>query len=46
MLVGYDDNLYYFNDPYDSNGIIGYDKELVEKRYRALGSQAVAVTDL
>lgn len=46
VLVGYDDNLYYFNDPYDSNGIIGYDKELVEKRYRALGSQAVAVTDL
>ena len=45
VLVGYDRELYYFNDPYDSNGIVGYEKELVEERYQALGLQAVAVTD-
>lgn len=46
VLVGYDRDLYYFNDPYGSNGVVGYDKELVEERYQTLGSQAVAVTDL
>lgn len=41
VLVGYDDSKYYFNDPYDSNGMVGYDRSLVEKRYQELGKQAV-----
>ena len=46
VLVGYDHDLYYFNDPYDTPGLGGYDHELVEARYQALGPQAAAVTDL
>jgi uncharacterized protein YvpB len=43
VLVGYDQNQYYFNDPYESNGLIGYEKELVRLRYDELGRQAVVV---
>lgn len=43
VLVGYDEDRYYFNDPYQNHGVIGYEKRLVEKRYRELGFQAVAV---
>lgn len=43
VLVGYDKTDYYFNDPYDSNGLIGYEKGLVEDRFRALGKQAIVV---
>ncbi len=45
VLVGYDRDRYYFNDPYESNGLISFPKALVEKRYAALGKQAVAVLD-
>ncbi len=45
VLVGYDKNNYYFNDPYASNGIIPFEKGLVAERYGALGKQAVAVQD-
>lgn len=31
LLVGYDEEKYYFNDPYNNNGVIGYERELVEK---------------
>lgn len=43
VLVGYDDDRYYFKDPYASKGLVGYEKELVEQRYNTLGQQAVAV---
>lgn len=43
VLVGYDDGLYYFNDPYNSNGLVSYRKATVEKRYETLGRQAVAI---
>lgn len=43
VLVGYDDTAYYFNDPYNNNGLVSYPKAVVEARYRAFGSQAVAV---
>ena len=43
VFVGYSKDSYYFNDPYDSNGLIAFEKSLVEKRYEALGKQAVAV---
>lgn len=43
LLVGYDEMCYYFNDPYENNGVIGYEKALVEDRYRAQYCQAVTV---
>ena len=43
LMVGYDREEYYFNDPLSSGGPSGYPKALVEARYRALGKQAVSV---
>ena len=43
LLVGYDEEGYYFNDPYENNGVIHYPKEIVEDRYKAQHMQAVAV---
>lgn len=45
VLVGYDSNNYYFDDPYQSNGLIAFEKSLVKKRFNALGRQAVVVKD-
>ncbi len=41
VLIGYDDEHYYFNDPDSSSGGTAYLRTLVERRYRELGSQAV-----
>lgn len=43
LLVGYDEEGYYFNDPYENNGVIRYEKELVKNRHRAQRSMAVGV---
>ena len=43
VLVGYDKDKYYFNDPYEDNGVVGHDKELVEERFKELGKQSVAI---
>lgn len=43
LLVGYDEENYYFNDPYDNNGVIGYSRKLVEKRHAAQNSMALGV---
>lgn len=43
VLVGYDRKNYYFNDPYESNGLIAFDKSLVQMRYKSLGKQAVVI---
>ena len=43
LLVGYDDEMYYFNDPYDNNGLIGYAKKTVEDRYAAQHRQAIGI---
>lgn len=44
LLVGYDGEYYYFNDPqHQSDSAIKYDRSLVERRYRELGSQAVVI---
>lgn len=43
VLVGYDRDNFYFNDPYRSQGLIGYDKGTVRERYRELGNQSVAI---
>ena len=43
LLVGYDEENYYFNDPHNGNGLIGYAREITEKRHRAQYMQAVGV---
>jgi uncharacterized protein YvpB len=43
LLVGYDEEGYYFNDPYENNGVIKYPKNLVEDRHRAQHQMAVGV---
>lgn len=42
VLVGYDQNDYYLNDP-QTGTTVSYEKSLVEKRYQELGSQAVFI---
>lgn len=43
LLVGYDENHYYFNDPWHNKGCVGYEKALVESRYEEMHSQAVVL---
>ena len=43
LLVGYDEENYYFNDPYENHGVIGYPKAVVENRHAAQHMQAVVV---
>ena len=46
LLVGYDEECYYFNDPWMNHGCIGYPRELVEQRHREQREMAVAVLEL
>ncbi len=43
LLIGYDEEGYYFNDPYDNNGVIRYEKKLVEDRHAAQHGMAVGI---
>lgn len=43
VLVGYDAERYFFNDPYKNHGLIGYPRALVEQRFLEQGSQSVVV---
>lgn len=43
LLVGYDDENYIFNDPWNNNGIIAYDKNTVIDRYEKQHSQAIGL---
>lgn len=43
LLVGYDEEGYYFNDPYENHGLIHYPKELTEKRHHAQYEMAVGL---
>ena len=43
LLVGYDEEHYIFNDPWENNGVIRYPKELVKDRYENQYSQAVGL---
>ncbi len=45
VLVGYDDDNYYFNDPYKNHGLIAYNKGLVEQRFLEMGKQSVVIAD-
>lgn len=42
VLVGYDDEYYYFNDPLEG-AAVPYEREIVELRYRELGFQAITI---
>lgn len=46
LLVGYDDESYYFNDPWHNHGCIAYERKLVEKRHREQYAMAAAVYDI
>lgn len=43
VLVGYDDDYYFCNDPYENNGTVRYSRELLENRFVSMGSQALVV---
>ncbi|MBQ2556640.1 MAG: C39 family peptidase [Thermoguttaceae bacterium] len=43
VLVGYDSNRYFFNDPYENHGLIAYERELIEERFREFGLMSVVV---
>lgn len=43
LLVGADDEYYYFNDPKQENTVAKYEKKVAEQRYFEMGSQALAV---
>lgn len=43
VLIGYDDNRYYFNDPYRGT-VKSYGRALCESRYKDLGMQSIAIT--
>ncbi len=45
VLVGYDEENYYFNDPL-AGGLTAYEKGIVEQRYETLGKQAIALVPL
>ncbi len=44
LMVGYDDENYIFNDPWENNGVIGYPKDVVKDRYEAQHMQAIGLT--
>ncbi|MDO4513747.1 MAG: C39 family peptidase [Lachnospiraceae bacterium] len=43
LLVGYDEENYYFNDPWENHGCIGYSKILVEMRHIEQYAMAVGL---
>lgn len=43
VLVGYDEDNYYCNDPYGHNGVIRVPRDLLERRYEQMGKQALIV---
>ena len=43
VLVGYDSQYYYMNDPYQSKGLVAYQRSVVEARYATMGYQAVVI---
>ncbi len=43
LLVGYDEENYFFNDPWHGHGTIAYEKKLVEKRHAEQYEMAVSL---
>ena len=46
LLVGYDEEGYYFNDPHENRGLIHYEKDLLLNRHAAQYNMAVGVKKL
>lgn len=46
LLVGYDEDGYYFNDPHENRGLMHYEKALVEDCHKAQYNMAVGVKKL
>ena len=46
LLVGYDEEGYYFNDPHENRGLMHYEKELLLNRHAAQYNMAVGVKKL
>lgn len=44
VLVGYNEEYYFFNDPSENKGLVCYPKDLAEQRYQELGQQAVVIS--
>lgn len=45
VLMGFDEKNYYLLDPLQDGCMVCYEKELVEKRYEELGSQALVIKE-
>ena len=43
LLVGYDEDGYYFNDPYENNGVVLYPRDITKQRHDAQYNMAVGV---
>ena len=43
LLVGYDEDGYYFNDPYENNGVVHYPRDMTKQRHDAQYNMAVGV---
>lgn len=43
LLVGVSDTEYWFNDPWNNHGVIGYPKNIVEMRHLEMRSMAAAI---
>lgn len=43
LLVGYDEENYYFNDPWHDHGMIGYERKLAERRHGEQYEMAVSI---
>ncbi len=45
VLVGYDSQNYYLNDPYGGRGLVTYSRELVETRFADMGKCSVVIVE-
>lgn len=45
VLVGYDEEVYYFQDPYENHGLISFGREISETRYAEIGKYSATVTE-
>lgn len=43
VLVGYDNNSYYFSDSYDERKVVAYNRKACENAFEALGKQSIVV---
>lgn len=44
VLIGYDENYYYFNDPLAGSGAAKYEKSLVQRRYEEMGRYSLVIS--